>query len=78
MTQSFEVMACCIGLPAARVSRIRDSKKRDACRRKRNVSGRLRLARKLGQIAVAPRLELTPVQLDLIVQKLLRGQRITL
>jgi hypothetical protein len=50
-------------LPAARVSRIRDSKKRNAPRRKHNVSGRLRRAGKLWQIAVAPRLEFASVQL---------------
>src|SRR5882762_10018634 len=65
-------------LPAGRISRIRDSKKRKARRRKRNVSGRLRLARKLWQIAIAPWLEFTSVQLHLIVHKLLRGQRVTL
>src|SRR5260370_25411762 len=65
-------------LPADRISCIRDSKKRNASRRKRNVSRRLRLAGKLRQIPVAPWLELTSVQLHLIIHKLLGGQRVTL
>src|SRR5260370_35604453 len=65
-------------LPADRISCIRDSKKRNACRRKRNVSRRLRLAGKLRQIPVAPWLELTSVQLHLIIHNRLGGQRGTL
>jgi len=42
------------GLSAGPVSRIRDSKKRNACRRKLDMSRGLRLARQLWQIAIAP------------------------
>src|SRR4051794_22363513 len=66
------------GLPASRVPRIRDRKKRNTRRSKHNTSRGLCLAGQLRQIAIAVYLELTSIQLHFVVHQILGTQRVTL